>query len=240
MLLGGIAGLGNPLRSGGQPAPRKRAFPPPGRVFRRRSAPPRRKNARSGGAAAREAGATSNCLPGGAGRAFMPGIFRRPGGADSRGNTRSGDVAAWGPPKRAFRRRVGASSPRAQATRRSLGDERLPRNLRDSTSHPISHSRRVIDNAGRGHGPDRRGRSPTGRWPHVRGPRWEPRKWPRFRPSYIVSTTPIFRLAKFRTSLANLSPRVDNPSTMGAFGLRKELFAFLLRIEFLKIGSLST
>ena len=53
-----------------------------------------------------------------------------------------------GPPKRAPRRRGGAVSPSAHTPKRTLGDERLRRDLCDSASRPIFSIRRAIGSAG--------------------------------------------------------------------------------------------
>ena len=111
---------------------------------------------------------------------------------------------------------------RVRAPRRALGDESLRRRLCDSASRPIFRSRRAIDNAGLWHRPGRRSLTPHAGGPSsaIPGAPAGARRWPRFMPSYVVSTAPRFRLAKFRTILVNLRPRTDGSSTRDAFGFR--------------------
>ena len=89
------------------------------------------------------------------GRAFLPGKFRRPGGAESLRNTRRGGEGVGETRAPAG----GAESPRDQAPNRAPGDERMRRPLCESASRPICRIQRDIDNAGLWRRPARRGRS---------------------------------------------------------------------------------
>ena len=133
-----------------------------------------------------------NARSGGAGRAFLPGITRRPGGAKNSRNKRAGGKVAWAPPKRAPRRRGGAASASAQAPKRTLGDERIRRHLEASS---VSPALSVMPASGIG----RLGESGT-------SPNWRaapllrygrslrgPRECPGFMMFYSEYGTPLFR-----------------------------------------------